>query len=146
DDDRSDADLLDQHDVAGEVPGDLVIDHGVAAIFDDEGLAGIALHIGQRLLQRARGAQPMLGFGEITDLSHGRALYRKGVGVESKGGASSASSGKAARRSSIPWPAWALVAMISGWAAPCRASSAATLRVSAASASAPTLSTLVSTS
>ena len=81
DDDGIDADLLDQDDVAGEDPGDLVIDHGMAAIFDDEGLAGIALHIGQRLFQRARRAQPVLGFGEIADLTHGRALYLKGVGV-----------------------------------------------------------------
>ena len=54
DDDRVDADLLQQHDVLREELAERVVAHGVAAIFDDDGLAGIAPHIGQRLRQRAR--------------------------------------------------------------------------------------------
>ena len=115
---RIDAHLLDQHDVAGEDAGELVIDHGMTTIFDDEGLARIALHIGQRLGQGARRAQPILGFGEIRDLGHGRGLYRKGWGRERLA--------SSARSSGMPLPSKALVAMISGCAARWRATPAAT--------------------
>ena len=50
-DDRVDADLLQQHDVARERILGHAVGHGMAAIFDDQGLAGIAAHIGQRLRQ-----------------------------------------------------------------------------------------------
>ncbi len=46
DDDRVHPDLLQQHDVVGELPCDRIVAHGVAAIFDDDGLAGIAPEIG----------------------------------------------------------------------------------------------------
>ena len=44
DHDGIDADLFDQDDVTGEVAGQLVIAHGVAAILDDEGVAGKRAH------------------------------------------------------------------------------------------------------
>ena len=50
-DDRIDPVLLQQHDVARERILRDAIGHGVAAIFDDQGVAGIAAHIGQRLRQ-----------------------------------------------------------------------------------------------
>ena len=53
-DDRIDPDLLQQHDVAGE--GLAAGAHRVAAVFDDDGLAGIAAEIGHRLGQH-RGDQ-----------------------------------------------------------------------------------------
>ncbi len=56
-DDRVDPDRLHQHHILGEIARGLGIAHGVAAIFHDEGRAGIALHIGQRLDER-------LGLGE----------------------------------------------------------------------------------
>ena len=48
---RVDPDLLEQHDIAGEVARQGRRPHGVAAEFDDEGAAGEAPHIGQRLDQ-----------------------------------------------------------------------------------------------
>ena len=51
-DNRVDADLLEQHDVAGEDIGQLLVAHGMAAVFDDEGLAGVAPHEGQGLGDR----------------------------------------------------------------------------------------------
>ncbi len=58
DDDGIDTDLLEQHDIAGERPGQLGVAHGMAAVFDDEGLSGIAAHIGQRLGKRLRLGEP----------------------------------------------------------------------------------------
>ncbi len=52
DDDRQDADRLQQHDIFGKILRQRGIAHGMAAIFDDEDLARIALQIGQRLDQR----------------------------------------------------------------------------------------------
>ena len=57
-DDGIDADLLEQHDIAGERPGQLGVAHGMAAVFDDEGLSGIAAHIGQRLGKGLRLGEP----------------------------------------------------------------------------------------
>ena len=57
DDDRVDADLLQQHDVAGEVAGHALVAHGVAAILDHHDRARIAAHVGQRLDQRAGDAR-----------------------------------------------------------------------------------------
>ena len=100
-------------------PRELVIDHGVAAVFDDEGLAGVALHVGQRLGQRTRRAQPVLGVGEVADIGHhGRALVSlKAVGVKALGRATRPAAASAARSSAMPAPLQALVARISGWAA-----------------------------
>src|SRR4029077_12724517 len=90
------AHLLDQHDTAGEDAGEFVIDHGMAAVFDDESLARIALHVRQGLGQSPRGPQPVLSLGEIRCLGHGRALYRKGLGRERLA--------SSARNSAIPMP------------------------------------------
>ena len=49
--DRIDRRLLQQHDVVGEFAGHIFGAHGVAAVFDDDGLLVIALHVGQRLGQ-----------------------------------------------------------------------------------------------
>src|SRR5262249_2275062 len=49
--DRFDADLLEEDDVARERIANLSIPHRVAAVFDDQGAAGVAPHIRQRLRQ-----------------------------------------------------------------------------------------------
>ncbi len=49
--------------------GQLRIDHGMAAVFDDETLARVLLHIGQGVGQRLGGLQPVFGVGEV-DLGH----------------------------------------------------------------------------
>ena len=46
---RLHARLLQHDDVAGEALRELRIDHGMAAIFDDDGFLIVALHVGQRL-------------------------------------------------------------------------------------------------
>ena len=46
---RLHARLLQHHDVARETLRELRIHHGVAAIFDDDRLLIVALHVGQRL-------------------------------------------------------------------------------------------------
>ena len=48
---RVDADLLEEDDVAGEGISGCRVAHCVAAIFDDEGPAGVAAHIGKGLRQ-----------------------------------------------------------------------------------------------
>ena len=50
-DDRVDADLLQQHDIAGERIFGHAVGHGMAAIFDDQGMPGIAPHVRERLRQ-----------------------------------------------------------------------------------------------
>ncbi len=47
DDDRVDADLLEQRDIGAELGGEVFLTHGMAAIFDDDGGAGIAAQVGQ---------------------------------------------------------------------------------------------------
>ena len=46
-DDGIEARLLEQHDVAGKFRAELLVAHGVAAVFDDDGALVIALHIGK---------------------------------------------------------------------------------------------------
>src|SRR5262249_17839090 len=60
-DDGVDAHLLEQHDVLGELARERGVAHGVAAVFDDEGLAGELAHIGQGLRQRRRRLEPGIG-------------------------------------------------------------------------------------
>ena len=67
--DRVDADRLQQHDVLREVLGRTRIAHRVAAIFHHEGLARIALEIGERLGERLSlgeqsGVGGVVGHGE----------------------------------------------------------------------------------
>ena len=50
---RVDGGLLHQHDVAGEIARDLLLAHGVAAVFHHDGLLVVALHVRQRLRQDA---------------------------------------------------------------------------------------------
>ena len=50
-DDRIDRRLLQENDVAGEFARQILGAHGVAAVFDDDGLLVVALHVGQRLGQ-----------------------------------------------------------------------------------------------
>jgi len=47
DDDRVDAGLLQERDVAGEGAAEFDIAHGMAAIFHHDGLVLVALHVGQ---------------------------------------------------------------------------------------------------
>ena len=51
---RIDRGLLQQHDVAGEIARGLLLAHGMAAVFDDDDLLVVALHVRQRLRQDAR--------------------------------------------------------------------------------------------
>ena len=53
-DDRAHAYMLEEHDVGCEGRLKRRVGHGVAAVFDDDGLAQQALHIGQRLHQDLR--------------------------------------------------------------------------------------------
>ena len=53
DDDRIDADLLEQHDVARELGEDGGVAHGMAAVFDHDCAAGVAAHEGQGLGEEA---------------------------------------------------------------------------------------------
>jgi hypothetical protein len=53
-DHRIDRGLFQQHDVAGEIPRDLFVAHGVAAVFHDDDLLVVALHVRQRLCENAR--------------------------------------------------------------------------------------------
>jgi hypothetical protein len=48
-DDRVDAGLLQQRDVAGESFAELGIAHGMATVFDDDRLVFVTLHVGQCL-------------------------------------------------------------------------------------------------
>jgi len=61
DHDGMDAQVLEEHHVPGEAGGKGVVDHGMAAKLDHDGLAGIALDIGQRLRQGLRRGQGAFG-------------------------------------------------------------------------------------
>ena len=74
DHDRVDADPLQQHDVVGEVARQPRLAHRVAAKFDDERSPGIAAQIGQRLDQRLRRPQALLGLADVLRVGHGGAL------------------------------------------------------------------------
>ena len=52
DDDRVYPHGLEEDDIFGKIARGLSITHRVAAVFDDERLPGIALHVGQRLGKR----------------------------------------------------------------------------------------------
>ena len=65
------ANLLQQHDVLGEELRELRVPHGVAAVLNDESLAGVAAHEGQSLGQGPGGLKPFLGF-RYRPLFHGR--------------------------------------------------------------------------
>jgi hypothetical protein len=71
DDDRVDADRLQQHDILGEILGRIGIAHGMAAIFHDEGRALIALQIGQCFGERF-GLGEQSGIGSV--IGHGAGL------------------------------------------------------------------------
>ena len=73
---RIDGGLLEQHDVAGEIARQLLLAHGVAAVFDHDDLLVVALHMRQRLRQdaRLRLRIDLGGFG------HRAGLPRKGAG------------------------------------------------------------------
>ncbi len=66
-------DRAEQHDVLGERRGQLRVDHGVAAVLDDDHRAAEALDVGQRLDERRR---PSLGreapVGEHVVVGHER--------------------------------------------------------------------------
>jgi hypothetical protein len=51
-DDRVDAGLLEKRDIRGERLAEFGVAHGVAAVFHDDRLVFVTLHIGQRLCQK----------------------------------------------------------------------------------------------
>ena len=106
DHDRVDADLLEQHHVAREVVGERRRAHRVAAVFDHEGRAGEAPHVGQRLDQGRRD------------------LLMRGLGHAGASAGFAASAASSARSRSMPAPVRALVAISSGCAPGWRSSSA----------------------
>ena len=75
--------LLEQHHVAREIPRDLFVAHGVAAIFDDDDRVVVAEHVRQRLHQDRglllRGAFGQIGH-RIVLLAKVRHLVRGGAG------------------------------------------------------------------
>ena len=76
DDDGQDTDRLQQHDVFGKILRQCRIAHGMAAVFDDEDLARIALQIGQRFDQRFRLGEH---FG-VGSMGHGSPIRRSAAG------------------------------------------------------------------
>ena len=54
---RIDGGLLQQHDVAGKAARRRLLPHGMAAIFHDDGLVVVLLHMGQRLREDAGGVE-----------------------------------------------------------------------------------------
>ena len=72
-DDRVDAGLLEQRDIAGEGLAERDVAHGVAAIFHHDGLVLVALHVGQRAGKkrglRLGGRGDFRGHGGLVDLS-----------------------------------------------------------------------------
>lgn len=54
DHDRIDRGLFEQHDVAGELPRQMLVAHGMATVFHHDDLVVIALHVRQRLREDAR--------------------------------------------------------------------------------------------
>ena len=52
-DHRIDRGLLQKHDVAGELAGEVFFAHGVAAVFNDDGFLVVLLHMRQRFGQNA---------------------------------------------------------------------------------------------
>ena len=77
DDQRVDADLLQQRHVARERYRQVRVAHGMAAIFDDERLAGIAPHERQRFGQHA-GLRQQLLRRPLPALAHGDGSCRDG--------------------------------------------------------------------
>ncbi len=88
------AGLLKQHDIFSKIFSGRSIAHGMAAIFDHEGLAGVALEIGQALGEGARGDDQLAtrrggalrggaggggGLGHDEDLASQKRAPRRGV-------------------------------------------------------------------
>ena len=71
DHDRVHADLLHQHDVAGDQVAQLGVGHGMAAVLHDEGGIVVPAHIGQRLGDGLRHAdEPPLFLVGLNRLGH----------------------------------------------------------------------------
>ena len=121
-DDRVDADLLQQHDVARERISAAGIAHRMPAIFDDEGLAGIAAHIGQRLGQD-RGLDRRVGVrASRTSVEIGLVIgaHRAAHSIADCRGRRCRKTGRALRAiRRCRGARSALVRWISGWAAAC---------------------------
>ncbi len=69
-DDGVDADRFQEDDILGKVALRLGIAHRVAAIFYDEGFAGIALEIGQRLDERFGLGEEVRHLGGVSHRRH----------------------------------------------------------------------------
>jgi hypothetical protein len=67
-----DAHRLEQDDVLCEILRRLGVAHRMAAVFHDEGAAGVALEIGQRFDQRLGLGQHLLVLAHAGHLLHGR--------------------------------------------------------------------------
>src|SRR5208282_4919718 len=149
DDDRIDAGLLQQHDVARAPIAGCRIAHRVAAVLEARRAPGISAHIRQRLCQDRR-----LGHGigvrdrgrqrEVRACAH-RGAYSIAVAPAPPRSAESAKLPSDARKAAMPRRSNALVRWISGCAAGWVASSAAVRSATSASSPDPTLSVLVRT-
>ena len=152
--DRVDADLLQQGDVAAEHGGQVLLAHGMAAVFDHDGGAGVAAQERQGMGQNLGLFLGGLAGGRRGDVGHaafprvrGRLLRRGRRPVkEEERQARAASSASAARSSGMPAPVSLLVVSTSMCAAGWRRASATISACLRASAGGFTASALVSTS
>ena len=131
DDDRVHADLAHQDDVAREIGHRLGVAHGIAAEFDHDDGAGIALHVGQRLGQCACGGDPVPV--HVLSSPRVRAFPRQSMAA------------MIARKVPIPSPFSDDVRTSSGKAAGCRASAVRVRSMFASRSDLRTLSALVRT-
>ena len=62
-DDGVNADLFEQHDIAGKILCNRVIAHGVPAVFDHDRFPGVFAHVWQRIGQNTGFGQPIISRG-----------------------------------------------------------------------------------
>jgi hypothetical protein len=94
--------LLQQHDVAGELLGEIFVAHGVAAVFHDDGFVVVLLHVRQRLRQDA-GLILRAVFDAAQMKSHGSAKSLRPISTKS-GAAASVIRQVPLSRAAHPWP------------------------------------------
>ena len=75
-DHRIDRGLLEQHDVAGELAREIFLAHGMAAVFHDDDLVVVALHVGQRF---GEDAGLHFGAGRVVRAHHAHLSRQSGL-------------------------------------------------------------------